>query len=230
MAASAQDKRFTLTAPGALDDNGFLQYLLPRFSLKTQVRIARAPQGDLAIVTEPPGTPVFTDGTTTWRLRGDTRGEDEGRFLDWLTSEVGQETIESFPPGGTPVYSAHFETEAAAEDPLPEGDVDLGEELSLSLCGRCHVVNDRNRMSGVGSTPSFPVLRTFPDWEGKFLAFYALNPHPAFTQVDEVTDPFHESRPPTTVPLEITLDQIDAIVAYVARMAPAELGAPIESR
>ena len=54
-----------------------------------------------------------------------------------------------------------------------------------------------------------------------------LNPHPAFTQVADVTPPFHEERPPPIIPVEMTLDDLQAILAYVAALEPADLGAPI---
>ncbi|SFO84734.1 hypothetical protein [Tranquillimonas alkanivorans] len=228
----AAAESFTLSAPAALDDKGFLQYLLPRFTLKTGNRIERADEGaELALVAEPPGTRVFRDGERVWRLRGD--GDADGAaadFADWITSDIGIRTIESFAPDGTPVYSATFEeeeTEAAVEY---AGDPDEGEDLSLALCGRCHVVGARNRMKGLGSTPSFGVMRTFPDWEGRFLAFFALKPHGAFTVIEGVTPPFDDALPPPIAPVEMTLDELDAIVAFVAGMEPADLGAPVQAR
>ena len=85
------------------------------------------------------------------------------------------------------------------------------------------MIGPRNRMGGLGSTPSFAVLKTLNDWEVRFRGFYMLNPHPSFTQIPDVTDPFDESRPPPIVPLEITLEDLDAILAYVATIEPAEL-------
>ena len=79
-----------------------------------------------------------------------------------------------------------------------DGDALRGEEVSLSHCGRCHVVSDKNRMNSIGSTPSFAVLRTLRDWEDRFQAFYVLNPHPAFTQITDVTKPFDATRPSRT--------------------------------
>ena len=70
---------------------------------------------------------------------------------------------------------------AGAQDYAP------GEKLTLLHCGRCHVVSERNRFGGIGSTPSFAALRGAADWEERFRAFYALNPHPAFTQIPDVT-------------------------------------------
>jgi hypothetical protein len=82
-------------------------------------------------------------------------------------------------------------------------------------------------MNAIGSTPSFAVLRALPDWGARFQGFFALNPHPAFTQVADVTDPFPIDRPPPIIPVEITLDDLEAILAFVAAMEPADLGAPL---
>jgi mono/diheme cytochrome c family protein len=230
MAAAAQDRRFTLSVPPELESTGFLDYLLPRFSLKTQVRIARAPDGDLALVDRPPGKPVFTRGETVWRLRGALNGADERRFVDWITSQAGRATIESYPPGGTPLFSADLAAEPEETAPALTGDAARGADLSLDLCGRCHVVDARNPMAGLGSTPSFGVLRTLADWEQRFLTFYDLKPHPAFTQVDGVTEPFHDARPPTSAPIEMTLDEVEAIAAFAASLPAADLGAPVQMR
>jgi hypothetical protein len=36
--------------------------------------------------------------------------------------------------------------------------------------------------------------------------------------------------PPAIVPLEITQDEIDHILSYVATIAPADLGSPLQSQ
>ncbi|KKL96084.1 hypothetical protein LCGC14_1848020 [marine sediment metagenome] len=82
-------------------------------------------------------------------------------------------------------------------------------------------------MKGLGSTPSFALLRVFDDWQQRFTEFHALNPHPAFTLIDEVSPPFDPDRQPGIAPLRMTLDDLDAIIAYVATMEPADLGAPM---
>jgi hypothetical protein len=111
-----------------------------------------------------------------------------------------------------------------------EGDAVAGEEISLTQCGRCHVINEKNRMNGMGSTPSFRVLRSLPSWQERFETFYVLNPHPSFTQIEDVTPPFDPARPSPIVPIEITLDDLEAILAYVSLVEPADLGAPIQSQ
>lgn len=71
------------------------------------------------------------------------------------------------------------------------------------------------------------MLRSLPDWEERFAAFYALNPHPSFTIIEDVTPPFPADRPPPLVPIRLTLDEVEAVLAYVTAMDAAELGAPL---
>ena len=106
-------------------------------------------------------------------------------------------------------------------------DYQPGEKLTLLHCGRCHVVNDRNRHGGIGSTPSFSALRTAGDWEERFRAFYALNPHPAFTQVAGVTPAFAPERPSPIHPVELTPAEIETIIGYARTIPPKDLGAEV---
>jgi len=109
-------------------------------------------------------------------------------------------------------------TPAGAQDFAP------GEKLALVNCGRCHVIGPRNRMGGIGSTPSFPVLRTIEDWEDRMKAFWTLRPHPSFTQIDGVTEPFPENQPAHIHPIRLTLEELDRIVAYARTVKRADLG------
>lgn len=102
-----------------------------------------------------------------------------------------------------------------------------GEKLTLFNCGRCHVINEKNRYGGIGSTPSFGALRTLPDWEDRFDAFYTLAPHPAFTQVEGITDPFPIDRPSPIHPLELTLDEIRTIKEFTRTITPKDLGGEV---
>jgi len=223
--AFAQDKAFTLDAPEALTDNGFLKHLLPRFSLKTGVRITiDAAPADAAFGSE--GTPVFQEGDRIWHF-AKTDGPHTDAFLDWLTSEVGKRTIAGFKVDGVALYDPDVRVEAVVASTDLSGDAAMGAEVSLAVCGRCHVVSDKNRMNAIGSSPSFALLRGFPDWMERFESFFVLKPHPAFTQVKDVTEPFPEHLPSPIAPIEVTLEQIDAIVAYVNSIKPADLGAPL---
>ena len=110
---------------------------------------------------------------------------------------------------------------AVAEDYAP------GEKLTLFHCGRCHVINERNKYGGIGSTPSFGALRTHDDWEDRFDAFYALAPHPAFTQVEGVTEPFPINRPSPIHPMELTVEEIETIREFARTIPPKDLGAEV---
>jgi mono/diheme cytochrome c family protein len=107
---------------------------------------------------------------------------------------------------------------AAAQDYAP------GEKLTLVNCGRCHVVSPKNRMGGIGSTPSFAVLKTIADWEERMKAFWTLRPHPSFTQIEGVTEPFPADRPAHVHPISLTLQELERIVAYARTVPPADLG------
>lgn len=225
---AAQDKAFELQMPSALVDTGFSKHLLPRFSLKTSIRIT-VTDGPADAAFGPEGIPVFRQGDTVWHL-AKTDGPYTDAFEDWLLSDVGKRTIEAFAPDGDPLFSADVTAKQTVQVAAATGDVVLGEKISLQKCGRCHVVNETNRMNAIGSTPSFALMRTFSDWQARFETFFVLKPHPAFTQVADVTDPFPESRPSPIAPIEVTLEEIEALTAYVGSIAPADLGAPLKSQ
>lgn len=103
-----------------------------------------------------------------------------------------------------------------------------GEKLALLHCGRCHVINEKNKYGGIGSTPSFGALRTLKDWEDRMDAFYTLAPHPAFTQVKDVTDPFPIDRPSPIHPVELTLEEIKTIKEYTRTIPPKNLGGEVQ--
>lgn len=226
--AKADEKTMTLSVPEALSDSGLWKYILPRFSLKTGVRVSLGDDGDLTLSQRGSGAAILQQGQMIYKI--DTpRTKAAERFADWLQSDVGRRTIDGYTPadGETAITAASLNTETA-QTTVFTGDAAMGETLSLSQCGRCHVVSDKNRMNGLGSTPSFALLRTFPDWEERFTAFYVLRPHGAFTQIEDVTEPFDATLPSPIAPVEITLDDLDAILAFVSLIPPANLGAPIQ--
>lgn len=216
-----------LGAPPEVADSGLLQHILPRFSLKTGIRVIADDAGVLTLETSPPGDPVFARDGVIYHLRikDDARHE---RFRDWLRSDIGKRTIESFAPTDGAPFSASFQVAVVQQDIEVEGDAIRGEELSMTHCGRCHVIGPKNRMNGLGSTPSFAVLRAMPDWSERFEAFFALNPHPAFTQIDGLTPPFDPERPSPIHPVEMTLEELEAILAFVSVLRAADLGAPLQ--
>ncbi|PRY77816.1 hypothetical protein CLV76_1072 [Marivita geojedonensis] len=227
--AAAQDKTFNLAAPEALVESGLLKFILPRFSLKTQTRITLVEPGTAADASfGEEGIVAFEGLDTVWRFDA---GEDADaqRFADWLRSDVGRGTVDSYEVDGAALFTSEVEVKQVVVEVTYDGDALRGEEASLAFCGRCHVVSEKNRMNSIGSTPSFAVLRTLRDWQERFQAFYVLNPHPAFTQVADVTEPFDPTRPSPIHALEITLDDLENIMAFVQGIAPADLGNPIQS-
>lgn len=241
-AAAAQERRFTLAADSDLAASGLLKYVIPRFSLKTGIRITPVDPAEGAAADAllgrrtavGSGRPAFARGDALYLCRAAPVDEENERaalarrFCDWIVSDVGQRAVESFAPDGARLYVAAADAPTERDDPAVTGDPLAGKRLSLALCGRCHVVGPENRMNGLGSTPSFAMLRTLGDWRDRFTGFYLLNPHPAFTQIADVTDPFDESRPPPIAPLRLTLDDLEAILAFAAGVGPADLGAEIE--
>ena len=68
--AETDERHFRLSAPEALLESGLLGYILPRFSLKTGVRIEILPEGaeaEAALGTKA-GRAVFVGAGATWRL------------------------------------------------------------------------------------------------------------------------------------------------------------------
>ncbi len=226
MMAWAEDRLVRLQAPDALVETGLLKHILPRFSLKSQVRVQIVGVGEAADATlGDTGTPLFFGIGQTWHLavaNPDHLGSK--RFSDWMGSKVGQRAIIGFAPDGEALFGPPQEQKVAVVEVDLDGDAVLGQEVSRRACARCHAVEAKGRMGGIGSTPSFAVLRSLNDWEERFSVFYILNPHPSFTLIDEVTPPFPADRPSPIVPIELTLDELEAVLAYVGSMAAADLG------
>jgi len=225
-AAAADDKMVRLFAPASLADTGLLGYMLPRFSLKTQVRVALADTPDGAdVVLGAEGQALFQGVGQQWHMQLRSPGHAPSqRLADWLRSDIGQRTVLAYAPQGTALFQPPTAAQTAAVEMEFAGDAVLGQRLSREKCSRCHVVDNQTRMSGIGSTPSFAVLRSLPDWDSRFAAFFALNPHPAFTIIPDVTPAFTAQRPSPIVPITLSLDELEAILAYAASIEAADLG------
>ncbi|NNU80377.1 hypothetical protein HMH01_07970 [Halovulum dunhuangense] len=247
--AAAQQKSFTLVVAPELSGSGLLDYMLPRFALKTGIRpqvVVRDADGaesgeDVLLVARSD----IAGAADTARVFDDAEGRayhltltgqaGEGAahgasFAEWLRSDVGQKTVAAYAPDGAALFTATAGQVETVEQIVYPGDPARGAELSQLHCGRCHVVDPAKRYGSLGSTPSFGALKAMADWDYRFQAFYALNPHPSFTLIDGVTPDFDETRPPPIVPVRLTLDELDHILAFVAGMAAADLGAPVQSR
>lgn len=232
LGAAADDRLVRLAAPEALVDTGVFRNILPRFTLKTRVRVELVglDEGADAALGRA-GRPMFDALGKTWRmevLSPDHPGTE--RFRDWLASDVGQRTLAAYSAPSGATFGPPTVAEAEVEEGEMTGDAVLGHAVSRAKCTRCHAVDEATAGAAFGSTPSFGVLRALGDWEYRFSAFYALNPHPSFTIITDLTEPFPEDRPPPIVPIELTLEEVEAVTAYVAAMPAADLGAPIQSK
>jgi len=102
---------------------------------------------------------------------------------------------------------------AIVRDATAAGDVAKGHDLAATHCARCHVVSEKNRFSGISSTPSFMLLvNALADWEERFETFYARRPHPVHVRVKghaPLTD-----LPPNAAPFEIEPADVEHILAY----------------
>ncbi len=216
--------------PAEMVASGFDKQILPRFKFKHRVGVTPVTDGEADMTFGNEGERVFQiiDGEEV-RLDIAQPSPEADLFLEWLKSDPGIAAVESFEIDGKPVYTAAEAPKEAVVEETFEGDTEVGARLALVHCGRCHVIDERNRMGGIGSTPSFEAMRGRPDWSNLFLAFYAENPHPSFTQVEGVTEPFGPDRQVHIAPVEVTLDDIEAITAFVATLKPKDLGNFVQS-
>ena len=113
--------------------------------------------------------------------------------------------------GFTVVVVTLFSGVCCAEQLSP--DVLKGKQLAERHCSRCHVVDPNKPFSGISSTPSFKLLvNELSDWEERFISFYARLPHQSIVLLDgDLPDENIEALRP---PVEIQLDDVDALVAY----------------
>ena len=228
-ASLAQERLVRLHAPTELIETGLFKYALPRFSLKTQVRVELvAEPGDAQIILGTTGRALFEGVGAVWHLQVIEPTPWSERLSDWLTSDVGQRTILGYAPEGTSLFSSPGKAQVEVAVMELAGDATLGLKVAKQKCARCHAVDEATRWGGIGSTPSFFVLRSFEDWQYRFSAFYVLKPHAAFTQVKNVTPPFPLDRPSPITPIEMTLDELEAVIAYAGELPAADLGAPIQ--
>lgn len=93
------------------------------------------------------------------------------------------------------------------------GDGEKGRAIAHQHCARCHVIGDHNPMGGIGSTPSFQLLRRMADWRERFGTFYNRRPHPVHVRVEGVRQ--WTNLPPNAEPFTITQDNVDDILAFV---------------
>ncbi len=228
--AKAQEKSITLSADPALEAAGLWDYALPRFKLKTGIRVQLADNPADVRISSGAGAPLFEDiaSGTLYSVTLEQDGPYAIRFMDWLTSDIGQRTIAAFQVDDQPMFRPVAVGEVVEEAKLL-GNATSGEALSLRKCGRCHVVGESNKYAGIGSTPSFAALRNLPDWRRRFSVFWTLAPHPSFTQIEGVTEPFDPAHPPAIFPIFLTPDEAADIGSYVETLETKDLGGPIRT-
>ncbi|MCF6444235.1 hypothetical protein [Nereida sp. MMG025] len=225
----ADDRLVRVYAAPELVQSGVMQHLAPRFSLKTQVRIEFVAQPTAAeLVLDRDGHALFDGFGTTWGVSVSTETDAALRLKTWLQSGVGTDTVLSFAPDGQALFAEPTLQTVVAKVREMDSTAILGQEISHVKCARCHVTQAGRGQIDIGSTPSFAVLRSLSDWESRFSAFYVLKPHPAFTQIDGVTPPFANDRPSPIAPITLSLEDLDAIMAYVDAMDAADLGQPLQ--
>lgn len=237
--ALAQDADLTLVVPQNLIESGFMKHVLPRFRFKTRIRAEALPEGsdgDASLLNvEKGGTAVMSavDGAT-FRFQTLTRDADRAaksaKLLQWMQSGPGRAAIEGFKPDGEQLFAPGAAKIVKEVKVQVDGDANLGSKLALLHCGRCHVIDSRNPFGGIGSTPSFGAMKNLSGWLESFSAFWTINPHPSFTQVEGITEPFDPSRPPPISPLLLTLEDVEAITAFVVSLPTKDLGGAVEAR
>lgn len=230
MASAASAQELTLRMSEDMIAEGFDKQILPRFKFKHRITVRPVTEGAADMAFGDEGNRVFQriEGEIL-RLAIQTESDDAKTFLDWLKSGPGKAAIEGFQIDGAQVYTTEQAVVVVKKTETFDGDKAQGSRLAIVHCGRCHVVDERNRMGGIGSTPSFAALRGRSNWSDLFRAFWAHNPHPSFTQVAGVTEPFDPNKALNIAPVEITMDEIEAITAFVATIKPKELGKPVQS-
>ena len=108
--------------------------------------------------------------------------------------------------------------------------LEKGERLVRHHCTRCHVVGDLNKYGGIGSTPSFGAIKSLPDWQERFAAFWSLLPHPSVVRVDGLSLERPKGLLATTKQIFLDIDDVDAIQAYVDTLPVKDLGGSISYR
>ena len=231
----AKEKQIYIAPVTELSTAQFIDYLIPRFSLKHNIKVRFSSENeipDVAISNVTGAIPIFKNEKTIWFLNivSDDSDSYAKRFSQWLTSEIGKKAIGNYQSDVGDRFSAHFDLPKSKQIYVTTVDVSLGRKLAAHTCGRCHATDKTNRMKTIGSTPSFAALRTFKDWRPRFDTFFTLNPHPSFTQIQNVTPPFDRKRPPPIEPISLTVGDLDEILEFVSQITPADLGLAVESQ
>ena len=211
-----------------------VQYVIPRFSLKTRIRFDLVESaGDIQLVTGRPETGAevlkMVSGETVYitAVGGAVESSDYRTFVDWLVSEPGRATIADFELDGRQIAIPTAADEAAPIEMVIVGNLDHGRELSRDHCRRCHKVDRADKYAGIDNAPSFHAMRSFDDWHIRFSTFYAVSPHKALISVEG--SGIEKNRALITIaPIDLQMDDVNDIVAFVHSLTPLDLGKPIQ--
>ena len=211
-----------------------VQYVIPRFSLKTRIRFDQVESaGDIQLVTERPETGAevlkLVSGETVYitAVGGAVESSDYRAFVDWLVSEPGRATIADFELMVSRSRFRRPPRKLLRIEMVIVGNIDHGRELSSDHCRRCHKVDRADKYAGIDNAPSFHAMRTFDDWYIRFSRFYAVSPHKALISVEG--SGIEKNRALITIaPIDLQMDDINDIVAFVNSLTPLDLGKPIQ--
>ena len=213
---------------------GLVDYLIPRFTLKTRVRFDRViDNGDLSFTVNPHEGAVsifkLVGGRTGYLTATAAALEDPSyeRFRDWLLSPPGRATIADYREDDRTIAEPVDVKAKAAISVVIVGDLDAGKILSVSHCRRCHKVDRADKYSGMDSSPSFHAMRSFDDWFVRFSIFYTVSPHKALIQVAGSGIDQNPDLIPIA-PIKLTFNDINDIVAFVHSLEPLDLGKPVQ--
>jgi hypothetical protein len=211
-----------------------IQYIVPRFSLKTRIRFDRVETaGDLRLVIQQSehGVAIFSlaSGETVYLEPNGSALSDPDYlgFVDWLLSDPGRAAIADFRQDGAQVAFPMAAIEEAPVQVTIVGDPGHGQELSVSHCRRCHKVDRADKYSGIGNAPSFHAMRSCDDWFLRFSTFYTVSPHKALISVKG--SGIEQDRGLITIaPIDLQMSDINDIVAFVHTLTPLDLGQPLQ--
>jgi mono/diheme cytochrome c family protein len=97
-----------------------------------------------------------------------------------------------------------------------EGDVAHGRDLARQHCARCHVIKNYNPYGGAGNSPTFDRLVTWDDGIARMASFFQRPPHPVFVRMEGVAP--NKNVPPTAATFELTLEDIEDLVAFAKKL------------
>ena len=189
-------------------------------------------RGDIQLVTERPetGSEVLklVSGETVYvtAIGGAVESLDYQAFVDWLVSGlVGQQLLTL----SWMVHGSRFQRPPKKLLRLrwPLSEIFRMARVVARPCRRCHKVDRADKYAGIDNAPSFHAMRSFDDWYIRFSTFYAVSPHKALISVEG--SGIEKDRALITIaPIDLKMDDINDIVAFVHSLTPLDLGKPIQ--